>query len=473
MEDAPAHCHGPANSAPFSGAGLTSVPSPMPGIDVSRGDWSEERYGPWQDKGQRLIRHFGPCSVTAHGDIAEPIIGLEPNQTMEVSVTQLYDPYSNAAREDPYPLYSTLREKHPVYNNPEREFWALSRFDDVLSAARDWRTFSSSEGVEMGRYARFFGPGDIVDRDPPRHDQLRKIVGRRFAPSNVAALEPAIRVQAEVLTNKLAGSSQADLAQDFAMPLPINMISELLGLPRDDQGMVFGWVSTMQDRSPGEDRLSDAAHAAMSSVQAYFKELVDWRKKNGRGDDILGDIAEAARNREVLSDEVPGLCMVLLVAGMETTASLLTNALLLLERHPDQRAGLRELEWRIPSAAIEEFLRFESPVQWLGRVTTREVELHSVTIPAGERVLLLFAAANRDARRFEDPERFDLCRAPDRNLAFGEGIHHCLGAPLARLEARVGLETLLKRIPEYRVNGPVKRYKSHLIRGLASLPVAF
>ncbi len=387
-------------------------------------------------------------------------------------MTQLYDPYSDAAHEDPYPFYTSLRENYPVYHNPDRGIWALSRFEDVKAAARDWKTFSSDEGVEIEGYAKFFGAGDIVDMDPPRHDQLRKVVSARFNPSQIAALEPTIRAQAESLTDALAGSSKADLARDFAIPLPASVFSHMLGLPVDEWSMVFDWFSTMMDRPPGQDRPSDAAHAAKTSLQAYFGDCIAERR--GRDtDDILGDVARAEAQGAILLDEVPGLCTLLLAAGMETTASLLTNALALLARNPDQRAALRDLEWSVPPKAIEEFLRFESPVQWLGRVTTRDIDMHSVTIPAHERVLLLFAAANRDPRRFEDPERFDLSREPERHLAFGEGIHHCLGAPLARLEARVGLEALLKRIPDYEIDGPVTRYHAHHIRGLASLPVAF
>lgn len=380
-----------------------------------------------------------------------------------------YDPFSPEMHEDPYPTYRLLRDACPAYHNEERGFWALSRYADVQAAARDWGTFSNRAGVDLGEYAGQYGNGDFIETDPPDHDRLRNVVRHAFTPKHIRTLEDAVRVKATELLDQAAQQDPPDLAADFAWPLPVQMISEILGVPGADRQTVYEWTVAFLAKAPGKDAPSREALDAIEAFQAYFEGLArDSQSSPTNG--LIDDIAAAVQSGEMRADEICGMCTLLFAAGMETTASLVTNALVLLDRFPDQRRKLIEDPSLIPTG-LEEILRYESPVQSLGRVTTREVEIEGAVIPAGERVLLLWGSANRDERRYDDPDVLDLTRSPKRHVAFGDGIHHCLGAPLARLEGKVALELLLERIPEYEVVGPIRRADSHHARGLARLPV--
>ncbi len=379
----------------------------------------------------------------------------------------LYDPFSPVAHADPYPIYARLREDHPVYRVPGRRLWVLSRFDDVQAAARDWQALSNAEGVDLGGFAGLFGEGDFLDSDPPGHDRLRNVLRRRFTPRAIRELEMAIEGHVQALLEPIIEAGGGDMAAEFAWRLPVRMIATLLGLPIDHTPWLLQQAESFLVRPAEQDKPSGGALAAVRTMRSYFDEAA--RNPQGTGT-LLHEMLTAERRGELTREELQGMCLLLFIAGMETTAGLLSSSLLLLAEHDEQRAALRR-DPNLLADAIEECLRIESPIQGMTRVATRPIEIGGQQIPAEDRVLLLFGAANRDERRWPEAERFDIHRERKRHLAFGEGLHHCLGAPLARLEARIALAACLEQMPNYAVAGPVKSVDTHHTRGLVELPV--
>lgn len=378
-----------------------------------------------------------------------------------------YDPFSAEAHEDPYPLYAILRDHHPVYRNPAHGFWTLSRFEDVQSALRDWKRFSSRGGVELdGSY----GPGSFIDLDPPAHDRLRTLLRADFTPRRINALEGVVCDVTTRLLNRLIEQGGGDFATEFAAPLPVMVLADMMRLPDSDLPMLQRWATDIVWRDPGSAVIPPSAASAAEEANAYLVAALAERER-GEDDDLLSVIARARGRGELTHEEAGSMAHLVFVAATETTNGFIGTSLELLARHPEQRAWLSEAADRLP-AAIEELLRFEAPVQQLARTASEDVSLYDTTIPAGGRVLMLYGAANRDERRFPHPDRLLLNREPQRNLAFGEGIHHCLGAPLARLEARVALREVLARVPHYELAGPHVRLHTHTTRVLAHLPVA-
>jgi cytochrome P450 len=383
----------------------------------------------------------------------------------------VYDPFSVQANEDPYPIYKRLRDECPVHYNDERELWSLSRYEDIQAAARDWGTFTSTEGADLDDTGALIGEGDFLDTDPPRHDELRRVVREHFTPKAINVLEGRVRARSYALVEAFVESGTADFASDFAWPLPAGVVCELLGFPDEDHPQLLTWFTDSLRRIPGQTEIPETAWAAASEVRGYFAAAATERRRQPR-DDVMSTMAAAVDDGRISSDDLLGMCYLLFLAGIETTAALISNALYLLTLHQDQRTRLVG-DLSIMRGAVEELLRFESPVQFIGRTATNDFPLHGDTIPAGGRVVLIYASANRDERKFPDPDVLDLDRTPGRHLAFGEGIHHCIGAPLARLEGRIGLEVLLTRIPDYEVADPVQRMYTHNAWGLEHLPVKF
>jgi cytochrome P450 len=379
-------------------------------------------------------------------------------------------------QDDPYPLYRRLRNEAPVYWNADREMWALSRFDDIHAAARDWETFSSSAGGTGNdaddTYQLFEPAGDVAATDPPLHTRLRGALRLAFSPSQIRTrFEEPVRVRANTLIDAFAGSGGADLAYGFARPLPAHVMFTWFGFPDEDHEQLQAWFGAMLERVTGQRALPVSALAARDHMQAYLQSAMADRRQTPR-DDLLGFLVAAQSDGQLSRDEVIGGSMLLFIAGITTTTGLISNSLLNLDRFPDQRELLRREPERMP-VAIEELLRFDAPIQSLVRTTTRDAVLDGSTIPAGSKVNLIWASANRDERRWPDADRLDVTRDPQRHVAFGEGIHHCLGAPLARLEGRIALEELFKRVPGYTVSGPVVRIRTPTDRALESLPVTF
>jgi cytochrome P450 len=388
------------------------------------------------------------------------------------SAELVYDPFADLAAADPYPLYERLREEAPVYHNPDRDFWALTRFADVQEAARDWETFSSMPCADPDYVGVRLGLNSFLDLDPPTHDVLRRIVRAHFTPKNIAERERTATVIADELVESVLSAGGGDLARDVAWPYPLKVTMSLLGIPPGDfeflrETFEMLWLDNRLWIDPAPDAPS---RIASERIHAYFSSMIRDRTTS-RGDRVIATLAEAHTAGAAPLDELTEVAIVLYIAGYETTANLLSNSFLHLAEHPEQRAWLAQDLARLPDA-VEELLRFDAPVQVLARDTTRPVELHGQELPAGARVLLVYGAANRDPRRYIDPDRLDLSRPALRHLAFGNGIHHCLGAPLARQEARAMLKALLTRMPEYTIVGPVVRNANMVsTRGVDSLPV--
>lgn len=383
----------------------------------------------------------------------------------------IYDPVSAQSHEDPYPAYARLRDEFPLYYIERHHVWALSRYADIREALRDWETFSSAQGVELGTYVQFFGPGSIQELDPPRHDVLRKVLAPRFMNKRIKEYEPTVRACAEELLSDLDRGGVVDLGTAYTQRLPILTIFRIIGIPEDDIAWAMQAGLEMLSRPPGEDGPSPSAYARRAELVDFMVEQVHRRLRDGMTDDVLSDIAAAIRDGVMQEDEIQGLTLLLIAAGMETTTSLMGNIAHAVATGMVRADDLLADGGEITVRAIEEFLRFDAPAQWLARVTTKPVTLHDTELPVGSRVLTIFASANRDPRVFERADELVLDRDGERTMAFGEGVHFCLGMPLARVEARVGMSALLQRFPGIRSAGPTVRYPSHVIRGFEHIPV--
>jgi cytochrome P450 len=387
-----------------------------------------------------------------------------------------YDPFSPVVQQDPYPFYRVLLDRHPVWRTPERECWTLSRYEDIQSAARDWKTFSNSRGVELDGvvdvYPDTFGPGIVINTDPPDHGRIRKVVHKSFTPRSVQALEPVVRANVAELLDELSASDSPDLASGFAWRLPVLTTSDLLGFPRSDHPLILGWMLELEARDPDVDlaEMPASARSAASDLADYIAASLEQRRGRPR-DDLLSLFVAAEESGQLERGESRGLTFIFVLAGIDTTACLVSNTLHRLAPRPDDRARFVADHDRIP-AAVEEMIRYEAPVQGLARVTMRDVDVHGVTIPEGAWVWLAYAAANRDPRVFPNPDELDFDRPATRHLGFGEGIHHCIGAPLARLEGRIAMEMFFTRFPDYEIAGEGRRLRQHTTRGWVHLPAA-
>ena len=382
-----------------------------------------------------------------------------------------YDPFSPEFQADPFPVYTWMRDEAPVFYSEKWNWWALSRFADVRAAALDPATFLSYEGIDIDDTAKDqSGPGFLPDVDNPRHDQIRAVVQPFLLPRRIGEQEPSIRATVRELVGRWRARGAVDLAQELSWPMPNEVFFNLLGLPTADESpadraQLELWVHQLKDRRPDDARLTPLAKAATAGIQNYFVDLLDERRRHPRNDLVTGlvtsdiDGTPFADEHLTPASEILGLMMVLFLGGVETTAGLTSTVIKLLGENPDQRALLLEDPSLIP-AAVEEAIRMATPLQLVGRTTSRDVTLHGVTIPRGGRVVLVYGAANRDERKFADPDTFDVRRERVRHLGLGEGMHGCLGAPLARLEVKVALEEALPVLGEYEVAGPAVRYPS-------------
>jgi cytochrome P450/ferredoxin-NADP reductase len=380
-----------------------------------------------------------------------------------------YDPFSPEFQTDPFPVYRWMLEAAPVFHSEKWGWWALSRWDDVRAAALDTKTFLSFEGIDIDDTAKDqSGPGFLPDIDNPRHDQIRKIVQPHFLPRRIATHEENIRRVVRQLTKDWPGRGEVDVARELSWPLPFEVFFDLIGLPaarEEGREQLERWVHELKDRDPGSARLTPVAKAATEGIRSYFIRLIEERRRHPR-QDVVSHIAQAEIDGVPFTDEditaaseVMGLMTVLFLGGVETTSGLTSTFFKLLADNPDQRELLRRDPSLIPDA-VEETVRYISPLQLVGRTTSREVTLHGVTIPEGGRVVLVYGAANHDPRQFRAPDRFDVTRGRLRHLGFGEGIHGCLGRPLALLEVKVAAEEVLPILGDYALSRPPVRYRS-------------
>ncbi len=383
-----------------------------------------------------------------------------------------WNPFSREAQENPYPVYRWLRDQEPCYYNEETEMWALSRFDDVLQATLDTRSFSSD--VMGGSPLEMF-----IGTDPPRHTPRRRLISRAFTPRAIASLEPRIREITRQHLDALEGRACFDLIGDFARKLPLAIICEMLGVPEKDREHLqilgdrfLARPADFSERTPPADAI-----AAIEEYAAYFIPVYHDRRARPR-DDLLTQLAcnemrDADGTIRTLNElEFAANSIMLTTAGNETTTKLIGNLAVELWRNPDQRAQLQADQSLIPNA-VEESLRRDPPSQWQNRRAGRDVSLHGRKIREGDFVALITGAAGRDEREYPDPDRFDIQRRFDRHLSLGYGHHVCLGKSLARLEARVATEGLLERFGGYEVNSAaLQRTYSSNVSGFSSIPVS-
>ncbi len=394
--------------------------------------------------------------------------------TMTGPGTVSYDPYDVAVDADPYPVFKRLRDEAPLYYNEQYDFYAVSRFDDVRDVTRDWKTFISGKGtvLELLKRGSDIPPGTILFEDPPTHDLHRGLLSRVFTPRRMREIEPLVRQFCARSLDPLVGTGRFDFILDLAAEMPMRTIGMLLGIPEEDQ-------RAHRDRLDRGLRLDDGGlpevPAADESLER-FASYIEWRVEHP-SDDLMTELLNAEFDdytgvrRKLSREEVLGYISLLAGAGNETTTRLIGWAGKVLAEHPEQRAQLVADPSLIPGA-VEELLRYESPSPVQARYVTREVELHGHRIPAGSALLALTASGNRDERKFADPDLFDIHRDIDQHLAFGYGIHFCLGSHLARLEGRIALEEVLERFPTWDVDWDhaVQAHTS-TVRGWDRLPV--
>lgn len=378
-------------------------------------------------------------------------------------------------RRDPFGMYETMRSSSPLLHEPQTDAWLVFDYETAKWALDDHDTFSSRAAPPGGQ------PLDwMIFFDPPHHTKLRGIISRAFTPRVIAALEPRIRELSRELLDRTIDKGEMDLAAEFSIPLPVTVIAQMLGIPLEDWEQFKRWsdaILMLSDTIGGGDAAQRAARdmgVAKLEMKAYLTDLLAERRKEPRGD-LLSRLLHAEVDGQRLTfEEILGFFQLLLLAGNETTTNLINNAVLCFIDHPEQLERVRNAPALLPSA-IEEVLRYRSPLQVVFRTTTREVQIHGQAVPAGKLVLLVLGSANRDRAQFADADRFDVARDPNPHLAFGRGIHFCLGAPLSRLEARIALTALLSRIEtfELAVHGPWEPRLAFHVHGPSKLPIRF
>lgn len=386
-----------------------------------------------------------------------------------------FDPSAWDFHEDPYPTYRRLRDEAPCYRNERLGFWALSRYDDVVAGFRDVERLSSADGpsLESSSQADPSDSASFLAMDPPRHDQLRGLVARGFTPRRVAELEPRIRAIATTHIDRFIDRGRCDFIQEFAGLLPMDVIGEMLGVVADDRDRLRHWADTLLHREDGVTGIPPAGLQAAGQLMVYFRDLVARRRARPEEDLTSALLAAEVDGQRLTDREVVSFLFLMIIAGNETTTKLLGNALYWLWRTPAARDAVHADPALIP-AWIEETLRFDGSTQMLGRTVRGEIRLHGRTMRDGERLLLLIGAANRDERVFSDPDVFDIHRDASAHVAFGRGTHFCMGAALARLEARVALEEIHRRLADVEIDpAGLVRVHSVNVRGFSAMPTVF
>jgi cytochrome P450 len=395
----------------------------------------------------------------------------------------MFQPLLTAVRRNPYPLYSVLRRARPLAHLSRYDLWIASRYDDVKRVLSDHEHFSSRFRERMGGAAP--ERTSLITSDPPEHTRLRGLVSKGFTPRAIAALEPRIEDIANELLDNVADHGRIDLVGDLAYPLPVIVIAEMLGVPAEDRMRFKEWsdeIVRAADRAVLEPESLEGMVEAdlpmppevMNTMVPYLLDIVAQRRAEPR-EDLISALVSAELDGERLTDrDILAFTSLLLVAGNVTTTNLITNAIETLLRHPEQWALLQRDPELVPQA-LEEVLRFRSPVQFMFRVVGRDTEMGGHTLRENDRVIALIGSANRDSSRFDQPHRFDITRSPNPHLSFGHGVHYCLGAPLARLEAKVALRIILERLPNLERVGRERQPLSDslILHGVKRLPLRF
>jgi cytochrome P450 len=366
---------------------------------------------------------------------------------------------------NPFPRYRFMREANPVYYHPQYHFWQVFRYDDVVRVLSDYTSFSSNFAGGQGGAPL---SSSMISMDPPRHRQLRNLVTQAFTPRSVAQLSERITTITNKLLDQVAATGHMDIIDDLTYPLPVIVIAEMLGIPQEDREQFKIWSDAVVGASESEDGNPQA------EMSTYFLNMIQQRSRE-RKDDLISALLDAQIDGQHLNQrELLGFCILLLVAGNETTTNLIGNAILCFDEHPEVMEQLRAEPELLPGA-IEEVLRYRSPVQFMYRRVAADVTIRDSQLRAGQMVLAWIGSANRDEAQFPDPDYFDIRRTPNRHMAFGHGIHFCLGAPLARLEAKIALTLLLERFDEIqRVRSvPLEATGSDIVYGVKHLPITF
>lgn len=398
-----------------------------------------------------------------------------------------FNPFDPRLRSDPYAVYRALRQDAPVYWNPGMHVWMLTRYDDVLAVLRDHARFSSDRlrannpfvaQLEQARLSS--GPlgtsPTMLSLDPPAHTRMRGLVNKAFTPRQVERIRPHIQELADELLDALPEPGKMDIVADFAVPLPVIVIAEMLGVPATDREQFKAWSTDIASSLGAPFQPPAVLERGIQSSNAladYFRGQIVLRRDDPR-DDLLSAMIAAEEQGDLLTeDELIATCILLLLAGNETTTNLIGSGMLALLQHPAQYQRLQSDPAMVPSA-VEEMLRWEPPAQLTTRIVAEPLELRGHSMEPGQVVIAALAAANRDPDQFPEPETFDIGRHPNRHLAFGQGIHYCLGAPLAIAEARIAFETLARRVSD-----PAPAFEapdwgaSFILRGLNSLPITY
>ena len=397
----------------------------------------------------------------------------------------LFDPVFKA---DPYPTYARLRSSAPVHRAtmPDgRGVWLITRYEDVLAVLKDerfvknWRSaLTPEQRAEIPPIPEVMKPlsQNMLDTDPPDHERLRALVSKAFTPRLIERMRPRVQAIADGLLDAVQDRGGMDLIDDYAFPLPITVIAELLGVPAEDRNNFREWSDAAVSGNASQEYLEEILIPHMQAFTDYLRALFEEKHANPR-DDLVSALVQAEEAGDKLSeDELLGMVFLLLVAGHETTVNLIGNGVLALLQHPDQLRKLKD-DPSLIKPAVEELLRYDGPVETsTERFAREDVDMGRTVIPRGEMVLVVLAAADHDPERFSDPDDLDITRTDNRHLAFGKGIHHCLGAPLARMEGQIAISTLLRRMPNLRLNEPAESLSwrpGMILRGLRGLPVEF
>lgn len=379
-------------------------------------------------------------------------------------------------RANPYPTYAELRRNSPVCQVDPQGFWALTRYEDVVAAFKSPQVFSS-RGMRVATNPAWLGGNPFSDSmigmDPPDHTRLRMIVNRAFGPTGLSRLEPRVRAFAQGIVERLPAGKPVDFVEHFSLPLPASVIGELIGLEPSLHARFKRWaddLTTITGTRPDDTTRQEEIRQTVREAKQYMAEVIASRRREPREDMVTELLDVRVDGQALTDDELMSFQFLLLVGGLETTIHLLNHSVRILMERPEVLARLRADRSLIPRF-IEEVLRFEPPLHGIVRITTQETQVAGVTIPAGARVLLLLGSANHDEARFPRAGEFDLEREGVNNLPFGHGVHFCLGAPLARLEGRIALESLLTRFRAFSPAGPVAWNQSLTVRGPTVLPV--
>jgi cytochrome P450 len=398
-----------------------------------------------------------------------------------------YDPFSPEFRVNPYPFYEDLRDNTPFLFDEASNMWVVSRYEDVSALLKDKRFGRSLDGTPYATLRATPTPDDpmfpfrrlglhsLFDKEPPDHTRLRGLVHKAFTPKRVENLRVKIQAITDSLIDRVEADGEADLLETVAVPLPVQVIAEMLGVPEADQHLLRPWshdIVALFELTHTPEQAQAAVRAA-SEFWEYLRQLANERRQHP-GDDLITALVEAEEDGDKLTeDELISACILLLNAGHEATVNVVGNGLYALLQRPQQHAALRDTPTLVPTA-VEELMRFDTPLQLFRRKAREDVDYKGVTFKGGDEIALLFGSANRDPRRFTQPDTLDITRQDNPHISFSLGIHFCLGAPLARLELNTSIATIMRRLPNLRLVGPAPQYRdSFVIRGLDRLQVAW